>query len=122
MGQSTDAYLFFGFNIDPEKGGCLGFDSKGDEYIHLEEAIGDKLGNNFLKESGLIVGTHCSSAYPIHFIAVWKERAFRGYPTAIDPEKVVAPEEWEGKLQAVLDELGIKPTSECKIWLASDWS
>ena len=87
MGQSTDAYLFYGISADDTE-----------DVADIAKALGEKIDdeldlpsdsfealNTFLPE-GLEQENHCSCDYPIHAICIasTKKWAWRGNPTRFD--------------------------------------
>jgi hypothetical protein len=140
MGQSTDAYLFWGFNLPAAE------DEGGEEIAELTEdweerfavAKGVPLPPEYsdetkpawhefwekkralVKEAGCKVDSHCSCEYPTPFVTVEASfvRAWRGDPKPITSIDVGA--DWEAKLRAFCETMGIKWQTP-GWWLASNW-
>ena len=114
MGQATDAILFYGYHF-PE------------DYELPEEAVE-------LWEGDVLVGTHCSSDYPMYYVYVAESRtvAYRGYAKAVRPSGMAdAHPAWEERLLSFAQERGV-PLPETPVeytdgvskigwWLVSDW-
>lgn len=115
MGQSTDAYLFFGIEAAEEMteedlGKALGIERDKDDWEWLNHALPE----------GLIYDTHCHCECQIPFICIEStfKTAWRGNAVRIDglPELDV-------KLVAKLNELNKKLGWKSPSWyIASDWS
>lgn len=76
-----------------------------------------------LKQLGVQLVSHCSSDYPMWVLATYSKTAWRGSPVLFEPTELGAiPTDWDTKLRAALDALGITPTQEHPRWvLCSDW-
>jgi len=108
MGQSTNAILVFGFEIDGEgeKPEFLGEHEDLEEYIVVKAGKKDASYDEWReleKACPADLVRHCSCDYPMYILAVRgsKTTAFRGYPEkitiesmVIEPEKVAALKEW----------------------------
>lgn len=122
MGQSTDAYLFFGVT-DTE---CGDWDYSIKEIakaigLELDESDYDALTNGL--PEGLSHGTHCHIDAPMHmiYIDVTYKNAWRGSPTRFD----YLPDMQEDfpELIQVLKEYAKKLGWEAPSWMiASNWS
>lgn len=79
-------------------------------YFDRERAAKARLGVKF--------DTHCSGDYPMFILATKVITVYRGSVKEIDPAELLArPPEWDEKLRAALDALGINPTQEQARWL-----
>lgn len=72
---------------------------------------------------GVEFDTHCSGEYPMFLLATKVITVYRGSVKEIDPATDLAVEpDWDTKLRAALDALGINPTQEQACWtLCSYW-
>lgn len=135
MGTSTNAYLFFGFDVhDPEQGEseiqpkspmmwCKQFDCEtcnemkpcdcrdDCHCIDCEEDWVDYW-NKKIKHLGVTIGIHCSSEAPIYYITAQEFIANRGYPTEVRVDANVAT--LEHSLKQACEILGIK-------WVKPSW-
>ena len=125
MGQSTDAYFFFGIvsNEDAnwiELARALGVDvpSDGgdDEYNeeNAEEAI-----REYIETLGLELDTHCSCDCPMPFIYATQVRAWRGDATRIRLEPISSSQEKE--LERLFEKLKDSGWMKPAYYLASMW-
>jgi hypothetical protein len=146
MGQSTDAYLFFGFDFhDGESSDDdLWYDAADILLNDWDEEYAVRRGtprptmayeenkdahrafwdakNKLVEESGCTINTHCSGEYPVFFVCITESylRASRGYPTEVPEGHTVPAEGWVDKLKAFCEVMGIT-WREPKWYLASYW-
>lgn len=69
---------------------------------------------------GVVVDSHCSGDYPIYFLAAHKITVRRGYAEEIDLTQLEASrveQDWDGKLRAAVEALGITPKQAKPMWL-----
>jgi hypothetical protein len=119
MGQSTDAYLFYGLDVlDHEVGMVPGVFDRDRE--NEDDGIGEyDLVAAFAESRGLQYGTHCSGGYPVHYLCTVEMMAYRGSPTRVHELPAVSPED-HAKLGAAAEDLGLDASS-IGWWLASWW-
>lgn len=86
MGTSTDAYLFFGFELN-DSDDNIGFSEDIVELLEREDLDNEKddevlefLGQKY----GFEFGRHCSSAYPVFYVSIKDLSASRGYSHRFD--------------------------------------
>lgn len=97
MGHSTNAYLYYGFDIYSGEDGINKFyankdfdpDDNPDE-VGILETLGKRHWPNYTESMisnllGVSTGIHCSGDYPIYYIYVNESRqtAYRGYPEIV---------------------------------------
>ena len=117
MGVSTDAYLYFGFDIyDAEEGLNL---------INFPDGIedeGEYIDNLWLlaKQYDIEINCHCHADYPIWFISAKRYSARRGYPQVVDQNELLDSEDYRVKIKKACEGLGIE-FKEPKWTLASYW-
>ena len=132
MGTSTDAYLYFGFEIyDPE----FGIDDEDEKLIlgkiDEEKIVGDDEDNesvrcylenaafdDIAKELGLDVNCHCSDDYPVYFVSAKRHWAWRGHQEEISSLHIEPT--WINNLKEFCKRTGFA-YKEPKWWLASYW-
>jgi hypothetical protein len=152
MGTSTDAILFYGYNLGSsedewhiEEAGEDGewepdwYDAKdGDDDDIVTAAENRLLASVGFTESdwrvdgyyerkghaearvGVELDSHCSGDFPIYFLAAHKIVARRGYAEEIDLTQLEASrveQDWDGKLRAAVEALGITPKQAGPKWL-----
>lgn len=122
MGQSTDAYLYFGFDFYDAESGLGSAPEWGDDRDWASWAYAEKLPQETkdkLKELNIEIDCHCSGDYPVYFICTKESftRAWRGYPKEA---KMDAGENAIGRIGHACELLGIE-FQEPKWWLASYW-
>ncbi|MGW1353014.1 hypothetical protein ACWCQE_27665 [Streptomyces sp. NPDC002409] len=79
-------------------------------YFDRKRAAQEKVGVKF--------ETHCSGNYPRFLLATKTITVYRGSVEEIDPAGLLAaPPEWDTRLRAALDTLGLNPTQETARWL-----
>ncbi|MFE4329685.1 hypothetical protein ACFRQM_09535 [Streptomyces sp. NPDC056831] len=67
---------------------------------------------------GVQFDSHCSGEYPMYLLAAQVITVDHGSVEEINPAELLAtPPEWDTKLRAALDALGINPTQETARWL-----
>ncbi|EMF31117.1 hypothetical protein H114_00772 [Streptomyces gancidicus BKS 13-15] len=69
---------------------------------------------------GVTVRTYCSDGTPMYVLAAHVIRVSRGYVQTIDPRDLTerpARENWDTKLAAALDALGLTPVQDAPRWL-----
>jgi hypothetical protein len=150
MGQSTDAILFFGFDlgedfIPPWEDDSPHEDWSWDDYYaqkkglkypaHLEGLAeftpeqSDEYGRYLEERSKLVeaagakMSTHCSCEYPMHYVYVRETLANRGYPKVIDPDSLRVNSDDFKALREFMKEMGIEgyEDKEPEWHLVSDW-
>ncbi|MFD8820808.1 hypothetical protein ACFV1C_00315 [Streptomyces sp. NPDC059605] len=71
-----------------------------------------------MKQVGVEFETHCSGNSPMFLLATKTITVYRGSVEEIDPaDLLAAPPEWDTRLRAALDTLGLNPTQETARWL-----
>lgn len=115
MGQSTDAILCYGINIEDgsdQHEACEAL-SGDDHYEALEAAE---------KELGVELVGHCSGDYRMYIIGTHKTRAWRGDPKEIDPASMVIDEKAaRAQIRTFCERFKLSFSEDaCKWWLASD--
>jgi hypothetical protein len=139
MGQSTDAYLFWGFSGEGEEEGeswiAEEFERDWESAYAAKRGLVEPTSSDFdspewkaywRQQRELIaacpceIGSHCSSSYPIEFACITASfaTARRG-----DPQEITSIEVgpgWRDELMAFCELMGI-PWQEPKWWLASNW-
>lgn len=72
---------------------------------------------------GVKFASHCSDDYPMYVLVTKVITVYRGEVEEIDPIKDLAVQpEWDDKLRAALEALGLNPTQETASWfLCSYW-
>lgn len=127
MGVSTDAILVFGMQVEDESEDSEKIESfLGDD----EDESGDsgwQRVEKAQKKTGAEIVYHCSGEYQMYIVGVHQMCASRGYPVAVDPEKLERTErELSADLKAIeslCDAVGISfNPKKCKWWLCSNWS
>lgn len=79
-------------------------------YFDRERAAKARLGVKF--------DTHCSDDFPMYVLATKVITVYRGEVEEIDPIQDLAVQpDWDDKLRAALDVLGLNPTQEAARWL-----
>jgi hypothetical protein len=67
---------------------------------------------------GVEFDSHCSGNYPMYVLATKVITVYRGEVETIDPAQDLAVQpDWDDKLRAALDVLGINPTQDAACWL-----
>ena len=112
MGQSTNAYLFYGIELGDDLSDFL--QEEDDTHGEVEQLL-EKAGIN-----GIQVGSHCSGDYPIYYLYTQSYMAWRGYSKEVDPASLVVSEEETEKLKKAMLVLKRDPV-EPKWILASYW-
>ncbi len=149
MGQSTDAYLFYGFEFHDAESGDDGmwYDDAdtvlgGENDWEHEYAIRkgapkpavpyeqDKEAHqNFgtasrkaTEASGCTIDSHCSGDYPVYFVCIRESylSAWRGNPTEVPEGHTIPPVEWADLLHDFCVTMGIE-WRDPKWLLASYW-
>lgn len=132
MGQSTDAYLFYGFCWDDEEelfeDGDEWFDTLARKRGFVGEYVPYEITKEIQAEFDVSMDTHCHSEYrmPLVYVKGTMLQAWRGTPKAVPGGYLVNPSTWMGwdtKLRAFCDTLGITPPEgqEPQWWLVSYW-
>jgi len=148
MGQSTDAVLFFGFDLGEDF--ALPWKQGGDDDLSWEEAYAEKKGleyprhlsglsewteeqskeyraysekkSEIVKAVGVDVSSHCSCEYPMYYVYTRQHMASRGYPEVIDRSMLEVEPEDVTKLREFCRFMGIDVGDKDPQWfLASDW-
>ena len=130
MSETTDAILFYGYNLgsdeegwrieEVDKDGWLQSDwytPYGDTDFPEEAAKRLQTGTGV---AGVEVDFHCSSDYPMYFLSAHTVTAHRGSAIALDPtvlETQRVAEDWDGKLVAALAVMGMTPKERDPRWL-----
>jgi len=150
MGQSTDAYLFFGFDLGEDWEPPWGDEDDPETPDDWESAWAEKKGvvrpkhlwglmewtpeqeaeyrawdaakDKAIEGIDVKTGSHCSSEYPIHYVYIRQFHAWRGFPAIVDPKEMETTEEDVRKLREFCEFLGIDVGDQDPQWhLASDW-
>ncbi len=137
MGQSTDAYLFYGLTAGDEEGGYP--DSVVEQHPVIVEDWEDdaefdydatKAFHKKLKdEFGVSFDTHCSCDYPMPFLHVIMNKeddyytAWRGSPIKVDTHMTsMQRRHWDLQLSEAAEFLGWpEDHRDPGWWLASNW-
>ena len=116
MGQSTDAILAYGINLD-EEGSDPWEICESLQYDRYADAEAAK------KELGIDLIQHCSNGCPMYIIGVEHLRAWRGEPKEVDPAGLLLDEKaTRAKIQAYCERFGLPFSDDaCKWYLASNW-
>lgn len=117
MGQSTDAYIFYGIEFDPDE-------MNGEEtkrfFRDLQEEKYD-----FHDHDPVVIHSHCSGECPIYFVCIrWSfYRAIRGFSTKFDPKDLAdLDHKWmDDTLKQFCEKHGLE-YSQPQWTLASDWT
>lgn len=100
MGVSTDACLYYGFDIhNPEEGWPYlpdAFFSK--HQLDDDCDMGEILERLFDREA-ISYGWHCSTDYPIYYICKQSYRVSRGYSEAMTKERLEIDPAWDTELK-----------------------
>jgi hypothetical protein len=123
MGVSTDAYLYFGFDIhDSEEHGdirsLLGVDDDDDDDFDPYDYIETKLKNAGVV--GIELDTHCHSDYPVYFLHSCRHSAWRGDSKELSRADLEVMDGWLENLEKACSVLGI-PHQKPSWRLASYW-
>jgi hypothetical protein len=117
MGQSTDAILVYGFEMDPadESPSFLGEDGDFEDFVTDEAGVSPwrpgmsaEEKHEYFTNKQVIIDAcpvelvlHCSSDYPMYIMAIrgTQLRASRGYPEvvkslSVSQEKITAAKQW----------------------------
>ncbi len=116
MGQSTDAIIAYGIQIDEEsETHNLLDDLRNERWKELSEAE---------KEfNGVTIVSHCSGDYPMYIIGFEVQRAYRGDGKVIEACDLTVKDRYKRSIGEFCTRFGIKfNLDECKFWLVSDWS
>lgn len=115
MGQSTDAILCYGINIEQDSEAHEVCEQLQDEKYSEHSAA--------TKELGVEAIGHCSGDYRMYIIGAHETRAWRGEPKEINPTMLLVNEnETRDRIKAFCARFGLPFSDEaCKWWLASDW-
>jgi len=151
MGQSTNAMLMYGYDLDTTdawkivEAGEWGelsapwYDEDSDlESVEqatkaLYDAIpgapeveDDWQRDEPVKEHyGVWFEGHCSGSYTMYALVAFENTAARGYPELIDwrgLDEQRGREDWDGKLARALEVLGITPKQERPSWLLASYA
>lgn len=108
MGQSTDAYLVFGYPIEGE--------GEFEPYSDIEETL-------YNRNDPVELIIHCSGEYPMWILGMRGYlRAWRGTPVQVDPSKLQVEDGWIGRIRAVAQEFDLEIEPEKIAWyLVSYW-
>lgn len=144
MGVSTDALLVYGFDLGGPGVGWLVHEASGDDRwapawcdpehaygvlgpaeVELR-ALGDQRGwPTVFGESAVRLETHGHPNFPGYLLVAHVVTAYRGTAQVIDRselERLRFVEDWDGRLNAACETLGITPVQERPAWLlASYW-
>lgn len=138
MGQSTDAFLFFGFSLGEDTESLSDWEKKyaakkgvqepTEEYDDFDPVVVDKYNAYWDRCRELVdlepctIAFHCSGDYPIYYVAIKRtvSRASRGYPKEINPAELADNCGERQALLAFCELMDIPPQSP-KWWLASRW-
>ncbi|MFA5025081.1 MAG: hypothetical protein WC503_01040 [Candidatus Shapirobacteria bacterium] len=141
MGQSTDAYLYYGIQL--EEGYELPWQKEIDEELYWEDFYANEMGvfhpieeydentksiykeywdkkRVLIKECKCEVDSHCSCDYPIYYVCIKEsvKHASRGCPTIV--ESLDVGENWNSLLEDFCKIMEL-PYEEPKWWLSSMW-
>lgn len=109
MGQSTDAYLFYGIDFGED---------------HADKMFELMMEHGPYDHGHVVVSKHCSDSAPMFFVCIrWSYyRAYRGYPEEFDPAGLVKLDrEWMNTtLRRFCEDHGL-PYEEPQWLLASYW-
>lgn len=145
MGQSTDAYLYYGFSLEEGEFEEIIEQDTGEELDDYECWIIEKVGGpkrpdyiegdpdgifdsfldekiNFEKTLTVFVSSHCSCDYPIYFVYIKESffSAYRGYPVVFTPDLPKTNPEWIEQIKQFCEKTGI-PYRDPRWELSSMW-
>lgn len=88
MGHSTDAYIYYGFDVYDAEAGLIKYCKKDANPDNLLAELFYQKGHSetYVKElMGVSIGTHCSGDFPIYYVYVTESQQFatRGYPEEV---------------------------------------
>jgi len=126
MGVTTDAILFYGFELKDEDGEEVGdldyFLTGSEEECNWEELVEEKTGKTY-QDWDVKFDCHCSDSYPIWYICINSagKGAKRGYAVEITSAtlQVDKCQAWSARLKAFCDAMGIECHSSA--WLLVSW-
>ena len=120
MGTSTNAYLFYGVEFDPEELDlCEAFGLDEEPEDGWMDYIETKLEE--LKIKDIELSRHCHCDWPIYFIYTHKETAWRGQSQEITKEIINSVDGHDEKIRNALILLGLKLDVQPSWRLASFW-
>lgn len=131
MGISTDAHLFYGIEITDGDGDWLTNEPTGDWWVKRNETgeileypeeydedgytfpqAFDNIGDQVPELKGIGIGWHCHINHPVYVLTICQIRAWRGGPQYVNLESLEGQrveEQWDQRLAAALEWLGIAP-------------
>lgn len=116
MGTSTNAYLYYGFDILDREGGIdLLEEQEKFEDMHEYEIL-SKLGKETTAK--VEIDAHCHHEYPILFVSTKTYTAWRGESTSIDSFEI--DPSWDEEIRKFCEQWNI-PFQQPKWRLASYW-
>lgn len=150
MGQSTDAILFFGFDLGEDFEAPWSGEDDTDTGDDWEDVYAEKKGlerpvhlcelmkwtpdqkieygewsskkSALVKDVGVAMSSHCSCECPMHYVYSKQYMAYRGYGMIIRPVMLEVDEEDILKLREFVKFMGIDVGDEEPEWhLVSDW-
>jgi hypothetical protein len=114
MGHSTDAYLYYGFDVYNAGEGLIKYYRKEVEPDKMLEGLGKSYWPHYSERMisdllGVSIGTHCSGDYPIYYIYVTESWQFasRGYPQVVKQWPMENLIEFRDTLKNACENLGI---------------
>lgn len=114
MGQSTDAILYYGFELLSDGNYSM---EEEEHIIELQAKFWD------IDKHGVLIGRHCSYEHPMYYICGYNLRAARGYPEEVlsdvmkDNTRML---DWRKNIEVFCKEHNI-PFQEPKWMLVSYW-
>jgi hypothetical protein len=123
MGLSTDAYLFYGVDIDSaeepigngvqcppgitDEASILHFAKYGFEYTDESPLDSNSILEAYFAEQDwkVEIDSHCSGEYPIYFLCTKRHFAWRGEPQKIEEFEI--GEAWNSDLAKALEAIGL---------------
>lgn len=131
MGQSTNAMLIYGYDLDTADGWKIVEASEWGElsapwYDEDSELDSDWDRQEAVKEHyGVWFEGHCSDGHTMYALVAPANTARRGYPELIDWRELDGQrvrDGWDAKLARVLEVLGITPKQESPAWLLASYA
>jgi hypothetical protein len=92
-----------------EVAGFTETDRRADGYFDRKQEAERQLGVEF--------ESHCSGEYPMWVLSAKTITVYRGYLKVITTDTLAVEPEWDQRLRAALDALGLQPTQEQAAWL-----
>lgn len=121
MGVSTDAYLYYGFDIhDAEEQEPYLPDAFFSKHQLDDDCDMTDILERLCDGEAIFYEYHCSGDFPIYFIFTQLYRVGRGYPETITEEMLKIEPAWEEQLKAFCEKNSI-PFQKPSWRLASYW-